>query len=255
MTKQNNYHEDIPNDKIFTGNRQLWRVEMGDDVLLRKKAIELTVLADKYKYGYQWEWCGVPVIKHPDDIVLLQEIIWSLKPSVVIETGVARGGSLVLSATLISMTGLKSKVLGIDIQVFPHTQNALQKWIEMNQIEILECDSSSDIARNKLLSLTRDSNEPMLLILDSNHSEKHVHKELQVLAPCLPIGSVVIVADTIIEEMPENYYEDRPWGKGNNPLSALNLFMSENDDFVIENQWSKRSLMGECRNGIIRKIK
>jgi cephalosporin hydroxylase len=255
MSKLNDENVDVPDKKTFESHRQLWRQEMGNDLALRAKAIELTILADKYKYGYQWEWCGIPVIKHPDDIVLLQEIIWNLQPSMVIETGVARGGSLVLSASLMTMREIKPRVLGIDVQIFPHTREALKKWIETNQVEILECDSSSDTARNKILSLTKESSSPVLLILDSNHSEEHVYKELQVLTPCLPIGSLVIVADTIIEEMPASYYKDRPWCHGDNPFSALTLFLAKNSDFVLESQWSKRSLMGECRDGIIRKTK
>jgi cephalosporin hydroxylase len=231
--------------------RESLKAQMGEDEDLRKQAIELTVLGDKYKYGYQWEWCGVPIIRHPDDIVLQQEIMWSLKPTHVIETGIARGGSLALSASLIEISGKKGKVLGLDIQILPHAINSLTPWLEKGSIEVLECDSTSEAAIKKAQDFLTDNFSPALLVLDSNHSHNHVLNELNALAPLLPTGSVVMVADTIIEEMPADYYPNRPWGRGNNPFSAAANFLNSNHDFEMDLRWSRRSLMGECRDGIL----
>jgi cephalosporin hydroxylase len=249
MEPSNSYSSYIPDNSEFRQMRDLWRTEMGNAEDLRGKAIDLTLASNEFSYGYQWEWCGVPIIRHPDDIVLQQEIMWSLKPTHVIETGVARGGSLVLSSSLIEMTGHQSKVLGIDIQILPHAIKALEPWTTTGRIELSECDSANatEVTRNFLI----DNQSPALLVLDSNHSHDHVLKELNSLALLLPHGSIVIVADTIIEEMPEENYPDRPWGRGNNPLTAVNLFLSENPDFRIDKSWSRRSLMGEFRDGIL----
>jgi len=254
MEKSASYSNDIPDDSEFSHTRSFWRTAMGNSQELRDKAIELTVTSNEFQYGYQWEWCGVPIIRHPDDIVLQQEIMWSLKPSHVIETGVARGGSLALSSSLMQIAGHQSKVLGLDIQILPHAIEALKPWTLDGRIELLESDSTSSIATTATKDFLGNIQTPALLVLDSNHSHEHVLKELQTLAPLLPVGSIVIVADTIVEEMPEDYYPNRPWGRGNNPLTAVKGFLKLNSDFQMDLRWSRRSLMGECRDGILIKV-
>jgi cephalosporin hydroxylase len=245
---------DIPNDSQFNEMRELWRVNMGKSETLRNKSIELTVLSNEFSYGYQWEWCGVPIIRHPDDIVLQQEIIWNLKPKYVIETGIARGGSVVLSSSLLQVCVGGGQVLGIDVKILDHTTQKLRPWLDKNLIKIYECDSASDEAVAIAKNFLKDKASPALLILDSNHTHEHVLNELNNLAQLLPIGSIVIVADTIIAEMPSNFYSNRPWGVGNNPLTAVNKFLEENKSFKIDERWSRRSLMGEFRDGIIIKV-
>ena len=246
--------EEIPTDKEFTRTRKSWRLDMAESELLRKKAIELTIMSDKFHYGYQWEWCGVPIIRHPDDIVLQQEIIWSLKPSHVIETGIARGGSLVLSSSLLQICVGGGKVLGLDLKILEHTFQKLKPWVETGEIYIYECDSASTVASTYVSNFLTDNKAPVLVVLDSNHTHDHVFNELTRLTHFLPIGSVVIVTDTIIEEMPNNYYLNRPWGRGNNPLTAVNKFLDLNLNFKIDVRWSRRSLIGEFRDGIIIRV-
>jgi cephalosporin hydroxylase len=255
MEKSASYSHNIPDDSEFSRTRSLWRTAMGNSQELRDKAIEIIVTSNEFQYGYQWEWCGVPIIRHPDDIVLQQEIMWSLKPTHVIETGVARGGSLTLSSSLMEIAGNQSKVLGLDIQILPHAIKALKPWTLGGRIELLESDSTSSIAVNATKDFLGNNQTPALLVLDSNHSHEHVLNELQALAPMLPVGSIVIVADTIVEEMPEDYYPNRPWGRGNNPLTAVKKFLNLNSDFQLDLRWSRRSLMGECRDGILIKVK
>ena len=244
-------NEKIPSDSEFTQMRKLWRLDMGKSELLRKKAIELIVLSDKFNYGYQWEWCGIPIIRHPDDIVLQQEIIWSLKPSHIIETGIARGGSLALSSSLLQICTGGGKVLGLDIKILEHAVQKLKPWVENKQVYIYECDSASTAAVTYAKNFLKDNKCPVLVILDSNHTSEHVFNELNCFAPLIPVGSIVIVADTIIEEMPVDYYPNRPWGIGNNPLTAANRFLELNSNFKRDERWSRRSLMSEFRDGII----
>ncbi len=249
------YNQQVPDAKSFNALRDEWRAKLASDDALRDQAIQLIIEGNKYNFGYQWEWCGVPIIRHPDDIVLQQEIMWGLKPHRVIETGVARGGSLVLSSTLMAMSGKNSRVLGLDIQILPHATESLESWIKDGSIELLECDSSSGAAVHRVEKFLKGVTEPSLLILDSNHSHEHVYRELSALAPLLPAGSIVIVADTIVEEMPKDYYPNRPWGRENNPLTAVKKFLNLNSDFQLDLRWSRRSLLGECRDGILIKVK
>lgn len=251
METSSSYSHEIPNATEFKKLQEKWREEMANSEDLRKQAIKLTISSNKFNFGYQWEWCGVPIIRHPDDIVLQQEIMWDLKPGCVIETGIARGGSLILSSTLLQMNGDKSRVLGLDNQILEHAKFALKPWTKDGRIEIHQCDSTSKMAYKIVLNFLNGESRPALLVLDSNHSHQHVLAELLLFAPLLPIGSVIIVADTIISEMPEHYYDDRPWNKYENPLSAVNEFLLQNEDFTVDQRWSRRSLMGECRDGIL----
>lgn len=247
------YSNDIPDSGAFSAQRERWRGQLAESKSLREQAVQLTIASDEFKYGYQWEWCGVPIIRHPDDIVLQQEIMWALKPCKVIETGIARGGSVVLSHSLLGMMGGVGSVLGLDIQILPHTLSALKPWTSSGKIILEECDTSTEYAAKIVTEFIGPEIAPMLMILDSNHTHDHVLAELFMLAPLLPTGSVVMVADTIIEEMPEDHYPDRPWGRGNNPLTAINQFLETNKAFSRSEDWSRRSLMGEFRDGILLK--
>ncbi len=246
-----NYAGRIPDDSEFRNMRGKWIDQMSRSNALREQAIELSIASSKFSYGYQWEWCGVPIIRHPDDIVLQQEIMWSLKPSRVIETGVARGGSLVLSSSLMKILGKESKVLGIDIEIHTHALDSLMPWTENGDISLIEADSTSKYAQESVRDFVSGVTDPVLLILDSNHTHSHVLDELMTYSDSLPINSIVMVADTIVEEMPEDFYPDRPWGRGNNPLTAVREFLSTHSDWSLDLRWSRRSLLGECRDGII----
>lgn len=254
MSESLRYNQNIPGPESFLIQRNKWRNEMGNDLALRANAIALVEEANKYKYGYQWEWCGVPIIRHPDDIVLQQEIIWSLKPNRIIETGIARGGSLVLSASLMENSGKRANVLGLDVQILQHTHNALRNWTENKKIQIREIDSASMAAADIVKDFLNKTTEPIFMVLDSNHSHEHVLNELNVLATLLPPKSIIMVADTIISEMPVNTYPDRPWDKNRNPLTAIAEFLDLHANFRLDNRWSRRSLMGECRDGILQKL-
>jgi cephalosporin hydroxylase len=255
VQKDFNYHTDIPSDVEFSKHRQDWRESLGNNKSLRDQAISLTVAANEFMYGYQWEWCGVPIIRHPDDMVLQQEIIWNLRPTHIVETGIARGGSLILSASLMEMTGVKANVLGIDIQIFPHAQDALRNWINENKIHVHESDSTSASTAQLVKDFLSNSSSPALIVLDSNHSHNHVLNELVNFSALVPVESIIMVADTIISEMPDGSYENRPWSNKSNPLTAVEEFLRGNQNFKLDKRWSRRSLMGECRDGIIRRIR
>jgi len=254
--QKNVYGSAIPQDSYFVDNREKQRISMGADTELRSKAVRLQIEAEKYGYGYQHEWCGVPVIRLPDDIVLLQEIIWTLRPSFIIETGIARGGGLILSASLMTMANCQPKVLGLDIQILDHTKEAISSSPFADSISTWEGDSSGEGAIRITTAFIANikGSRPGVLFLDSDHSHSHVLRELQALAPLLPVGSIVIVADTLIEEMPTGHYENRPWDRGNNPLTAVREFIERNQDFIECERWTRRGLVTELRGGVIEKV-
>jgi len=253
---QGPYGQEVEPNETYLENRFRQISQMADDDSLREQAIAVQVSANAYGYGYQQLWCGVPIIRLPDDILLIQEIIHELKPSCVIETGVARAGSLLLNASLMEIAGLKPAVFGIDIQIFPHARKAVETSRYAMHIHLFESDSTSGetVQAVKQFTSTHDNGGPVLLVLDSNHAHDHVLKELTCLTPLLPSGSVTIVADTIIESMPSHLYESRPWGRGNNPLTALHEFLENNQEWELANKWRRRGLLSEFHDGVIQRL-
>ena len=239
--------------EAFEAIRAGQRESMAGDDGLRRSAVDLQVAAEKHGYTYAWEWLGVPVIRLPDDICVLQELVWAYRPESIVETGVARGGSLVLNTSMQRLAGLPPKVLGLDILILDHTRDALRGHPLAEGIEMHEGDSTDDVAKNRVAEFI-GSDKRTLLVLDSNHTHDHVLAELRVLAPLLPIGSYILVADTLIEEFPPGHYADRPWDRGNNPLTALRQFLAENSGFEVDGRWARRGLLSEFRDGIVRRV-
>jgi cephalosporin hydroxylase len=248
------HQERVAGSAEFAANRSWWRAEMGSDGGLRQKAVDLQVAADVHHHTYLWEWLGVPVIRLPDDIVVLQELIWDYRPERIVETGIARGGSMILNASLQILAGLDPHVLGIDISIFPHTRADLEAHPLFGGIELLESDSTSAAARDRAGEFLGAS-ERAMLVLDSNHTHDHVLAELEMLAPLLPIGSYVLVADTLVEEFPDGHYQNRPWDRGNNPMTAARQFVAENLEFELDTDWSRRALLTEFRDGVLRRVR
>lgn len=185
---------------------------------------------------------------------MLQELVWSYRPQRIVETGVARGGSLLMDAGLMAMTGEQPAVLGIDIQVFAHTWAALDSHPLSRGVEVLEADSAAQVARDRVQDFLACA-ERAVLVLDSNHTHEHVLAELRSLAPLLPVGGLVLVADTLIEELPRGHFAHRPWDVGNNPLTALQAFVQEDDRFRPVAEWGRRGLLTEFRDGVLHRTR
>lgn len=251
---QKSYHDEfVPNADEFRQARHGWRNNLARDQLLRVKALEFQRALDEHHYTYQFEWLGVPIVRLPDDIVVLQEIIHAERPDSIVETGVARGGSVILSASMQEICGLQPRVLGIDLTFFPHTTAAIQESRYADAIALVEAGSTSSAGVTEVGRFLKDSTKA-LLILDSDHSHSHVFAELNALGAFLPTGSLILVADTVVEEMPADYFPDRHWGAGDSPLTAINQFLDENSCYEREHAWSRRAIISEFRDGIIRKI-
>lgn len=240
--------------KAFKDERAAAISEMASDDQLRKKSLDWMLHADRYKYSYNFSWLGRPIIKLPTDIVLFQEIVWDVKPDLIVETGIAHGGSLILSASMLELIGGSGQVVGIDVDIRKHNLEAIQRHPMFKRIALLEGSSTSpDIVRH--VSEMAAGKRSVMVCLDSLHTHAHVLRELELYAPLVSVGSYLILPDTFIEWFPKGYYADRPWDVGNNPFTAMQEFLTRTEDFVIDRERSQKLLISEGFDGYLKRIK
>ena len=212
------------------------------------------------KYGYNFYWLGVPVIQDPQDLQAWQELIWEVKPNVIIETGVAWGGSVIFNAsmlTLLESTGQinDGRVIGIDIEIRPHNKQALAKHPLAKKITLIEGSSVDENIFNQAKSFIKEGDKVMVF-LDSNHTHNHVLRELEYYSRLVSLGSYIIVADTGIDDISlEMSYENRDFGKGNNPKTAVKKFMENNENFQIDKLIESKILLTCSPDGFLKRIK
>jgi cephalosporin hydroxylase len=238
--------------KEFNSERETDIKAMGADLELRKKSIEWMLHADKYKYTYNYSWMGRPIIKYPNDILILQEIIWKIKPDYIIETGIAHGGSVIFSASMLKLIG-HGEVIAVDIDIRKHNRDEIEKHPMSSLITMIE-GSSVDA---KIVDAIADKvkGKKVLVCLDSLHTHDHVLKELQMYSGMVSMGSYIVCPDTFIEKFPEGYYKNRPWDVGNNPMTALKAFLKQNDQFVIDKEIDDKLMITEGFDGYLRRVK
>ena len=203
-------------------------------------------------YTYHFSWMGLPIIQLPQDMVAMQELVWSIRPDLVIETGIARGGSLVFYASLLQLLGNAGRVLGIDIDIRTPNRAALDAHPMRKHIDLIEGSSTSDAVIEQVAAAAAKA-ERVLVVLDSNHTHEHVLAELKRYAPFVTSGSYLVVFDTIIEDLPEDYFPDRPWGPGNNPRTAVQAFIEGNDDFEVDTLMDAKLQVTVARGGYLRR--
>lgn len=211
-------------------------------------------MALERKYMNNFSWLGRPLIQLPMDAMAVQEIIWAVKPDLVIETGVAHGGSLVLSASILEMIG-HGEVLGIDIEIRPHNRQAIEKHPLSKRISLLE---GSSIDADIIARVRRHAagKEKVLVCLDSNHTHEHVLAELNAYAGLVSVGSYCIVFDTFVEDMPDDYvWTDRPWGKGDNPKTAVWEWLKSHPEFEIDHSLDDKLLITSAPDGFLRRVR
>ena len=205
----------------------------------------------RHKYAYNFSWMGRPIIQFPQDMLAMQEIIWQLKPRLIVETGIAHGGSLVYYASLLEMVGNDGLVLGIDIDIRDHNRSAIEAHPMYERIRMLEGSSTSDAIVREVFD-TAAGRDPVLVILDSNHTHDHVLAELNAYAPLVSKGSYIVVFDTLLEYMPDDLVGDRAWGAGNNPGSAVAEFLETTDRFEIDRNIEHKILITVAPNGYLK---
>jgi len=228
--------------------------QMGGDEDVKKLARDFMRDTAKYKYSYSFSWLGRPIIQFPQDILAIQEIIWEAKPDLIIETGIAHGGSAILYASILELIGGSGHVLGIDIDIRAHNRLEIDKHSMAKRITLIEGSSTDDSVAQQVREIASRKQRVMLL-LDSNHTHEHVLRELRLYSPLVTAGSYAVVFDTIIEDMPDGFSRDRAWGKGNNPRTAVREFLKMNDRFVIDKEIQDKLLITVAPDGYLKCVK
>lgn len=220
---------------------------------LKKVSRQWFLQSVKYEYSYHFRWLGIPIIQYPQDIIAYQEIIWNVKPDLIIETGIARGGSLIFSASILEMIG-KGKVVGIDIDIREHNKRAIEKHPLKNRIKMIEGSSIDEKIVKTVHRLARRKKK-ILLMLDSNHTHDHVLNELRLYSSLVSKNSYIVVFDSVIEDLPNSLNKNRPWGKSNNPKTAISQFLKENKRFVMDEQIKNKLAISATPYGYLKCIR
>lgn len=211
------------------------------------------------KYSYNFSWLGRPIIQYPQDIVAMQEIIWQVQPDLIIETGIAHGGSLIFSASMLELNAAcggpqDAEVLGIDIDIRSHNREAIEAHPMFRRISMLQ---GSSVAPEIITQVhEKASNKKRVLIsLDSNHTQEHVFAELQAYAPLTSVGSYCVVFDSFIEDVPADVFSDRPWGPGNNPKTAIWEYLKTHPEFEIDKGIENKLVITVAPDGYLKRVR
>jgi cephalosporin hydroxylase len=248
------FHVDTTDDRAaFEEKKRAQAEALGRDGEIFKHALKTLHAADKYDYTYLWSWLGVPIIQFPADVMATQEVIWSTKPDVIIETGVARGGSVLFMASLLELID-KGKVIGIDIDIRPHNREAIERHPMGKRVVLIE-GSSTDPEVIARLQAHIPRGASVMAVLDSDHSRDHVLAELRSYGPLVTTGCYMVVADTILghldaEQTPPN--RSKIWLKGNEPRSALTAYLKETDRFEVDPIINGKLILSSSPGGYLR---
>ncbi|MDD2768291.1 MAG: cephalosporin hydroxylase family protein [Methylococcus sp.] len=254
---------------------------LSSDLQLRRNSVDWVIDSARYCYSYNFSWLGRPIIQYPQDMVAMQELIWQVKPDLIIETGIAHGGSLIMSASMLALLdyceaveagkpldpqATRRRVLGIDIDIRAHNRAAIEAHPMSHRIDMIQ---GSSIAQETIAQVHEyvQGYERILICLDSNHTHEHVLAELEAYAPLTSQNSYCIVFDTIVEDLPDEMFPDRPWGKGNNPKTAVWEYLRRLQEegrqasdgaplrFEIDKMIESKLLITVAPDGYLRRVK
>lgn len=243
--------------KKFLKNIFIQSSNLGKNKKILKKSLNFINQINYYDYSYLWTWFGVPIIQNPSEILVNQEIIFKIKPDVIIETGIARGGSLIFYASILSLLKKKFRVIGVDINLRNHNRDSLNKSKFSKSIKIIDGSSTEEKTFLKIKKLVNKKSK-VLVILDSDHGKKHVYNECKLYSTLVTKNSYLIVADTILGFMNKNQTPKKTskiWYKGNEPMSAVNEFLKKNKNFKIDKSLNGKLIFSSSYNGYLKKIK
>lgn len=222
-----------------------------------------------HKYPYNFEFLGRPIIQYPQDMVAMQELIWEVKPDLIIETGIAHGGSLIMSASMLALLDMceaiesgavldpknsKRKVLGLDIDIRQHNREAIESHPMSSRIQMIQGSSIAPEVIEQVRAVATNY-QRVMVCLDSNHTHDHVLAELEAYAPLTSVGSYCVVFDTIVEDMPKTMFPDRPWGPGDNPKTAAREYLKTHLEFEIDKSIDHKLLISVAPDGYLRRVK
>lgn len=224
--------------------------------------------ANQLKYSYHFDWQGRPIIQYPQDIVAMQELIWTIKPDLIIETGIAHGGSLIFSASMLALLDMceaietgavldpkksKRKVLGLDIDIRQHNREAIEAHPMYSRIQMIQGSSIAPEVIAQVKDVAKNYKR-ILVCLDSNHTHAHVLAELQAYASLTSVGSYCVVFDTIVEDIPKAMFLDRPWGPGDNPKTAVWEYLKSHPEFEIDKSIDHKLLISVAPDGYLKRV-
>lgn len=225
----------------------------GTNNKLQQAAEAFNVESNKAQYSYNFSWMGRPIIQYPQDMIAMQEIIWSVKPDLIIETGIAHGGSLIYYASILELIG-KGEVLGVDIEIREHNRKEIEAHPMFKRISMIEGSSLDNSVVEKVAQIAKGKGSVMVC-LDSNHTHAHVFEELKLYSPFVSVGSYLVVFDTIVENLPDNYLPGRAWARGDNPMTAVDEFLRGHPEFIIDVDVDNKLLVSVAPRGYLRRIK
>jgi cephalosporin hydroxylase len=230
-----------------------------DNEPLKEAALEFTRKSVGPKYSYNFSWLGRPIIQYPQDIVAMQELIWRVQPDLIIETGIAHGGSLIFSASMLELNSTcggpkDAEVIGVDIDIREHNRKAIEAHPLFRRISMIQGAST---APEVVQQVTRKAQgkRRVLVCLDSNHTHDHALAELNAYAHLTGVGSYCVVFDTLIEDMLADAYPDRPWGWGNNPKTAVWQFLKSHPEFEIDRSYDGKLLVTAAPSGYLKRVR
>lgn len=255
---------------LFRQERSAASLGMSRDQEFKRASAAWQSLARKHGYSYNFEFAGRPLIQYPQDMVSVQEIIWQVRPDLIIETGIAHGGSIIQSASMLALLDLadsiniaaepqkfliepRRKVIGIDIDIRTHNLLAIESHPFFPWVELIEGSSVDGQVVEKVQNKANVAT-CVLVLLDSNHTHKHVKKELELYSPFVTLGSYAVVFDTVIETLENADFPDRPWGIGNNPMTAVQQFLKGNSEFVVAFDVEAKLGISSAPSGYLRRV-
>lgn len=241
-------------NKEFQEERRNAIIAMGKDKELRDLSLEWILKSNEHKYVYSFTWMGRPIIQFPNDMFIIQELIWQVKPDLIIETGIAHGGSIIFSASMLELTGGNGKVVGIDIDIRNHNRVEIEKHPMMKRILMLDGSSTDEEIVNQVYEIAKDK-KSIMVFLDSYHTHEHVLKEMNAYGKLVSVESYMVVFDTCIEFFPEGCCHDRPWDVGNNPMTAMDEYLRNNDDFIIDELVNSKAIISAAPRGYLKRVK
>jgi cephalosporin hydroxylase len=227
--------------------------DQGNNEALQASTKDFAEQTIRSGYSYNFTWMGRPIIQYPQDMIAMQEIIWNVKPDLIIETGIAHGGSLIYYASILELIG-KGKVLGVDIDIREHNRKEIESHPMYKRIEMIQGSSIADDTVSKVKAIAKDY-KTILVSLDSNHTHDHVLRELELYSPLVSVNSYMVVFDTIVEFLPDDTFPDRPWKQGDNPWSATQLFLQQHSEFEIDKSVINKILVSVAPDGYLKRLR
>lgn len=246
-------------DQSFEAERQLKIDAISRDARLNDLTEQWVGRAQELGYSYNFDWLGLPIIQYPQDIIAMQELIWAIKPDLIVETGIARGGSAIFYSSLLELNAIcggppESELVAIDIDIREPNRRAIEAHPLAKRVSMIEGSSIDDHVLQQV-SRAASGKERIIVCLDSNHTHDHVLAELRAYAPLVTPGSYCVVFDTLVENLPDSAIGDRPWGKGNNPMTAVEAFLNENGDFEVDHLRHGKLQVTVAPHGYLKRVR